>query len=222
MNVALAGAIHAPAGSAAHLVDRADLFFCLSRAFMPPPAPWSVCDWSQPLLDDLEELAVALDLDVKPLRAALQRECARWAEAARRDDGSADSWLVEYTRLFLVPPVPVPLNAGMYLEGSLAGAASQMIRSCYEVAGFLPHAGFHDLPDHVAMQLEFLAVLYERVPQGEPDCGAMAEEFAREFIHGWGIGLEHACAEAACGLPAAAVYRELARLMRQAVVDPTL
>jgi TorA maturation chaperone TorD len=206
----------------AALLDRADLLFCLARAFMPPPPAWSVCDWAQPLADDLAELGPALGLDMSAAQRALADECARWTEAARRNDASADAWLVEYTRLFLMPPVVVPLNAGLYLEGSLGGSAAQMMRSCYEMAGALPDEAFRDLPDHVAMQLEFLARLTERAARGEADAEVMAEEFAREFVHGWGEPLERACADAEARFAAAKVYRALARLLRCAVAEPAL
>lgn len=204
------------------LLDRADLLLTLSRAFLPPPAAWSVCGWAQPLADDLVELGPALGVDTAGAVEALNTECARWAAAARRADGSADPWLVEYSRLFLMPPVKVPLNTGLYLEGSLAGSAPQMIRACYETAGVVPDEDFRDLPDHVAMQLEFLGRLCERGARGDADAAGMADEFAAEFVHAWAEPLERACATAAAGLPAAAVYRALARLLRAAVADPAL
>lgn len=223
-----AGAVHTdtiglagPGGQATQL-DRADLLFCLARAFMPPPPQWSVCDWAQPLADDLIELGPALGLDMAEVHAALDAECARWAAAARRADGSADRWLVEYTRLFLMPPVVVPLNTGLYLEGSLGGSAAQMMRACYETAGVLPDEAFHDLPDHVAMQLEFMARLLERGARGDADAAAMAQEFAHEFVHAWAGPLQRACAAASTAWPAAAVYQALAHLMRRLVADPQL
>jgi TorA maturation chaperone TorD len=207
---------------AAPLLDRADLLLTLSRAFLPPPAAWSACDWAQPLADDLAELGPALGVDTAGAIDALMAECARWAASARRADGSADPWLVEYTRLFLMPPVRVPLNTGLYLEGSLAGSVAQMMRGCYETAGVLPDEAFRDLPDHVAMQLEFLGRLCERGARGDADAAAMADEFAAEFVHGWAGLLEQACESAAAELPAAAVYRALARVLRAAVADPDL
>lgn len=206
----------------APLLDRADLLLTLSRAFLPPPPAWTVCDWAQPLADDLAELGLALGLDTAGAVEALNTECARWAAAARRADGSADPWLVEYSRLFLVPPVRVPLNTGLYLEGSLAGSAAQMMRACYESAGVVPDEGFLDLPDHVAMQLEFLGRLCERGARGDADAAAMVDEFAAEFVHAWADPLERACAAAVADLPAAAVYRALARVLRAAVADPDL
>lgn len=206
----------APAGRKAEVgasLDSADLFFCLARAFMPPPAQWSVCDWAQPLADDLGELAATLGLDGGPALSALAEECRRYATGARLADGSAEPWLVEYARLFLTPPVPVPLNTGLYLEGAIGGAAAQMMRSCYETAGVVPSEAFHDLPDHVAMQLEFLARLHERAARGEGDAQAMAEEFAAEFVQAWVEPLQRACDAAASQWPAARVYSALAGLV---------
>lgn len=202
------------------LLDQADLLYCLARAFMPPPEGWSVCDWAQPLQSDLDEIGPLLDLDVSGVQAAIEAECRRWAGAARLADGSADSWLVEYARLFLMPPAVVPLNTGLYLEGAVGGTAAQMMRACYETAGIVPDDGFHDLPDHVAIQIEFLARLVERGARGNQDGTAMATEFAAEFVHAWAGPLERACAAAVGRHPAAAVYAALARLLRRALNDP--
>lgn len=221
-SVSMAKREASPGGDGGRLLDRADLLFCLARAFMTPPAGWSVCDWAQPLADDLAELGPSLGVETDAVQAALDDECSRWVSAARLADGSADPWLVEYSRLFLMPPVAVPLNAGLYLEGSIGGTAAQMMRSCYETAGVVPSESFHDLPDHVAMQLEFVARLMERSARGDADGMAMAQEFCGEFIHAWAGPLERACASASVRFPAARVYAALARLVRQAVDDPEL
>jgi TorA maturation chaperone TorD len=212
----------APMRDAALLLDRADLLLCLSRAFLPPPAAWSVCDWARPLADDLAELGAALGLDITAVQSALDAECGRWAAAARLADGSADPWLVEYTRLFLMPPVKVPLNSGLYLEGALGGSAARMMQACYETAGIVPDERFRDLPDHVAMQLEFVGRLLERAARGDADAEGMADEFCREFVDHWAIPLEQACRQAAAMLPPAHVYAELAALLRGAVQAPSL
>jgi TorA maturation chaperone TorD len=222
MNSAAARVATAPSRAQLSLLHQADLLYCLARAFMPPPQGWSVRDWAQPLQADLDDIGPMLGLDVSGVQAALQAECQRWAAAARLDDGAADAWLVEYSRLFLVPPMVVPLNTGLYLEGAVGGTAAQMMRSCYETAGIVPDDGFHDLPDHVAIQIEFLARLVERGARGDDDGGAMADEFATEFVHAWAGSLEQACAAAAGGHPAAAVFAALARLLRQALGDPSL
>lgn len=203
-------------------MHRVDLLYCLARAFLPPPAGWSICDWGQALVDDLQELGDALDLDTGPARAAIAAECERWARAARAGGGQADDWLVEYARLFLTPPTQVSLNTGVYLEGSLGGSSQQMMQTCYQVAGLAPDEGFHDLPDHVAMQLEFIARLLERAARGEADAAGMADEYSREFIHAWAEPLQNACQKAGARFAAAHVYASLTRLLRQAVRDPSL
>jgi TorA maturation chaperone TorD len=203
-----------------HLLDRADLLFCLARAFLPPPAGWSVCDWAAPLSDDLGDLCAALGIDATGAQSALDAECGRWTQAARLADGHADDWLVEYARLFLMPPVVVPLNTGLYLEGSVGGSAAQMMRACYLAAGIEPDEGFRDLPDHVAMQLEFLARLYERAARGDVDAPAMADEYCQSFVQGWAHALHAACEVAAGWLPAARVYAALTRLMAAALQVP--
>lgn len=211
-----AGAADRPSADGCNLLDQADLLYCLARAFMPPPAGWSVCDWGQPLQADLDEIGPGLELDVSGVRAALEAECQRWAGAARLADDAADSWLVEYARLFLTPPFVVPLNTGLYLEGAIGGTAAQMMRSCYATAGIVPDDAFHDLPDHVSIQIEFLARLVERGARGDDSGTAMAAEFAAEFVHGWAGPLEQACVAAATRHRAAAVYAALARLLRMA------
>lgn len=217
----------APAGTPPAAVqpawlDRADLLLCLGGAFLPPPPAWSVCDWAQPLADDLAELGAALGLDTREALDALAAASARWAAAAARHDDSANPWLVEYARLFLTPPVPVPLNAGVYLEGALGGTSAQMVRACYKAAGVAPDERFRDLPDHVAMQLEFVGRLYERAARGDAAAAGMADEFCREFVDHWAGALEQACRQASAKHPAAAVYAALVRLLRHALDDRTL
>jgi TorA maturation chaperone TorD len=199
------------------MLDRADLMLCLSRAFLPPPAGMSVADWGAPLLEDLEQLCESLALESARIRTALGRQIACGRSATQQSAGSADPWLVEYARLFLVPPVRVPLNAGLYLDGALGGGSVRMIGACYEVAGERPHQTFRDLPDHVAMQIEFVGRLLERAARGEADAAGMADEFVRTFVDGWAEPLERACERATPQVPAADVYAALAGLLRAAV-----
>ena len=194
---------------------RADLFYCLAQAFLPPPAHWRLSDWADPLLDDLRELTVQCGEVRAPRAVAKLQEAVSAVEPT-------DPWLVAYSQLFLVPPVRVTLNAGVYLEGALGGSSVQMIRSCYEAAGVEPDERFRDLPDHVAMQFEFLARLNERAARGDPDAEAMAQEFAQSFVHGWAGPLELACMNASSTHPSAEVFAALTRLARIVAADPTL
>jgi TorA maturation chaperone TorD len=222
MNTLAPAGVFSGSDGAQTSLQRADLMYCLAQAFLPPPAGWSVCDWGQPLVDDLLDIGVQLGVDTGPARQAIAMECERWAALAREARGEADDWLVEYARLFLVPPVPVALNAGIYLEGALGGTSTQMMRSCYEAAGVEPDERFRDLPDHVAMQLEFVARLLERAARGESEAADMAGEYCAEFVHAWAGPMQQACQQAAVRFPAARVYAALVQLLRTLVRDPAL
>ena len=186
----------------------ADLFHCLAGAFLPPPADLTGVIWCEALADDLEDLGQLLGLDVSAAVGSLRASGGPLAGAP---------WLVEYSSLFLVPPVAVTLNTGVYLEGGLAGASAQMMEQCYATAGFARHEAFHDLPDHVGIQFEFVGALLERAAQGDADAAAMAGEFVAGFVRQWIDSLHAACVRAGDGHPAARIYAALTDLARSAL-----
>jgi len=185
-----------------------DLLHCLARAFLPPPADLPARAWCEALADDLTDLARELELDIAAAIISLRR--------LESEPASDEPWLVEYSRLFLVPPTPVTLNTGIYLEGGLAGVSAQMMAQCYESAGFAQREAFRDLPDHAAIQLEFVGALLERSAGDDRDALAMAREFAEGFVAHWVGPLRAACLEASAAYPAAAVYATLADVLRAA------
>lgn len=185
-----------------------DLFLCLARAWLAPPPDLAARTWCAALADDLDDLGRELGLDLSTDVRALR------AHAGAADD--RDPWLVAYSRLFLVPPVPVTLNTGIYLEGSLGGAASQMMQSCYRSAGLEPSVRFLDLPDHVAMQLEFVAALFERAARADPDAPRQARDFLAAFVDHWAQPLRKACESAAASHPEANVFAAVARVVESA------
>lgn len=72
---------------------------------------------------------------------------------------------VEYNRLFVGPNPPrVYPYESMYQEpgGSIMGEAALRVLSAYAQEGLCPGDMEKDLPDHVAMELEFLAYLCSR------------------------------------------------------------
>lgn len=195
----------APFAAAVH----AELFLTLAAAFVPPPAGLSTRDWCEPLADDFADFGAQLGLDTDE---AVER--LRQAAAGPQADAP---WLVAYSRVFLVPPVRVTLNTGVYLEGGLAGVSAQMIAQCYATAGFAPRESFRDLPDHVAMQLEFVAALLQRAAEGDADALSMAREFLAEFVSHWAEPLHQACVKASASDAAAGVFAALTDVLEQAV-----
>jgi len=63
----------------------------------------------------------------------------------------------EYVRLFInaLPEVPCPPYGSVYLEGSLMSSSTVRLRRIYQAYGF----DCMEMPDHLSVELEFLAVL---------------------------------------------------------------
>jgi putative dimethyl sulfoxide reductase chaperone len=72
------------------------------------------------------------------------------------------SLAVAYTRLFLGPPgIPAPPYASYYLDktGMVMGPSVVEISRIYQSAGLNVDDDFDEMPDHIAVMLEFLYVL---------------------------------------------------------------
>jgi len=130
---------------------RAELWLCLAQALLPPRGEFLSRALRDDLADDLTYLADSLGLDigdeVGELRAAL----------AQTD---AEALLPTYSSLFLVPPIPVKLNAGIYLDGTLLGPNAKMLAEVFYRHGVEQSPDMHDTPDHLATILEFMALLF--------------------------------------------------------------
>lgn len=85
---------------------------------------------------------------------------------AGKDRGRCEKFLadlkLEYTRLFMGPyGLPVPPYESVYREPTrtVMGASTLDVLRRYEEAGLVLSPSFKELPDHVAVELEFLALL---------------------------------------------------------------
>jgi TorA maturation chaperone TorD len=101
----------------------------------------------------------------------------------------ADALLQIYSRLFLQPPVAAYINTGVYLDGCMNGASVREMDQWYGRAGLQRAESFRDLSDHVALQLEFVASLYEHALDGSGSRGASAGEFIGRFVARWAPSL---------------------------------
>ncbi len=75
---------------------------------------------------------------------------------------SDEDLAVEYARLFLGPfETKVPPYGSLYLdgEGRVMGDSTMNVVRFYEEAGLSRNEDCHDLPDHVAVELEFMSFL---------------------------------------------------------------
>lgn len=88
---------------------------------------------------------------------------------------------VEYTRLFTtaIPQVPCPPYESMYREDVIMGHSTLSVLDFYTKAGLNLIEKFHDLPDHVAVELEFLYYLAEN------EFRALHDSFMKEHFSRW-------------------------------------
>lgn len=122
------------------------------------------------------------------MRAAAERVDPALAEVARRVGeafaaASIDDLLVDYTRLFLGPVDTLARPYGsVWLDDrqSLMGDSTMAVLQHYEDAGFEVGEGFRDLPDHVAVELEFLYLLLFR----EADAAARGDGVVLRALSG--------------------------------------
>ena len=82
-----------------------------------------------------------------------------------RNPRELDSLAQEYTQLFLGPGKHVSPHESVQLEngsGRLWGPETGVVKRFIEAAGFDYQEAFHDLPDHISIELEFLGQLASR------------------------------------------------------------
>lgn len=105
----------------------AELYLCLSRAFLTPLNGVTLRALREGLQPDLEELAERLP--------AIDAEWLAAFRSTLEAVPSSERLLVGYSRLFLTPPAPAPLNLGGYLDGGLMGQGSRRIEALIIATG---------------------------------------------------------------------------------------
>lgn len=187
---------------------KADFYLTLARAFMAPIEPAiAVAMLGGDLTADLAELDQEIGYGIAGEVAA----CQRALDAV----GDSEALLLIYSSLFLAPPRRVQINAGTYLDGAFNGGSVRELEACYARQGRVKADAFHDLPDHVSVQLEFVAHLYGCGSAG-PTPGQFIDRYAGRWIDPLIEDIERASTELGF---AANPYLELARLLRKALDD---
>ncbi len=197
------------------LVSKSEFLLCLARAFAIPQAEDSLELLRDALPEDLAELASDCGYDIDAPLSDYR--------AAMTGIPDGDRLLVIYSRLFLVPGDRHPsLNTGSYLDGIVAGGSVTAMETCYRRYGLEKDDGVQDLPDHLSIQLEFVARLLAAESQalitGATPPPIAAGAFLATFVARW-IGPFRADLEEAGRRFKLAdnPYRHLARILESAV-----
>lgn len=183
-----------------------DMCRYLSACFYEPAAVFG----EEHLFDSMAQAAGRLDPE-------LAERARKLGEAFESQD--AQDLLVDYARLFLGPGQPLAAPYGSSWLGKDADVTQDpalAVMDIYRQGGFDVDDGFPDLPDHVAVELEFLYLLLfnrnEARAHGRADDLSEAEQLAGRFLHehlGAWIGAFTAAVKAGAQTP---FYRELAEL----------
>jgi len=92
----------------------------------------------------------------------------------------------EYTRLFIdaFPHVIAPPYGSIYLEkeGLFLGKTTSDVLRFYHEAGFTFREDLHDLPDHIAHELEFMGILAGEESQASGNEKIKLEEIQMNFL----------------------------------------
>lgn len=126
---------------------------------------------------------------------------------------------VEYTRLFLGPGPHIPPYASVHLHpggGALMGQPAVDIKHYLEQAGFQYQAEYSDLPDHISVELEFMAHVSWQEGRAwelkDIDGARNALEYAREFLNCYLSPWISVFCEAVVARSSLAFYKEMAQL----------
>lgn len=122
-------------------------------------------------------------------------DCLRPFEQAifREEEGEQSLMAREYTRLFIdsCPHVIAPPYESFYMEKEGMNSTEKTLELLhfYHETGFILKEGLHDLPDHIAHELEFMGVLADQESQAAASEKIKLEEiqlyFFSRFILPW-------------------------------------
>ena len=138
-------------------------------------------------------------------------------------DGGADALLLDYTRLFLGPfKILATPYGSIYLDGEnvVMGDSTMRALTLYREGGFEVAEDFREMPDHVALELEFLYLLSFRLGQeAEADeharLGELKHCFLKEHLGQW-VGVFTAAMRDGAETD---FYKQLAHMTEQVILD---
>ncbi len=71
-------------------------------------------------------------------------------------NGAMEELAIEYARLFVGPGTHLPPYESVYVDERLASRTTDEVAHFIEGHGFAYRPGYHDMPDHLGVELEFV------------------------------------------------------------------
>lgn len=165
-------AIYAPS-RAKTAMERSALYGFLATVYRSEPSAESLGKLRDPAFQD------AFGLEIK----------------AGSEAAMAEELAVEYAALFLGPGGHISPHESVHVKGGgqLLGSASSAVKAYIEACGFEYAAETHVLPDHISVELDFMAEVTRQESQAWTDqswdkvqnCLAFEEEFSADHLRLW-------------------------------------
>jgi TorA maturation chaperone TorD len=185
---------------------RADLCRLLAACYYQPGPEYA----EEKVFDSMLKAAIRISPDLAACALLLGEEFSKAGQ---------DRLLIDYTRLFLGPIQMLAKPYGsswLEDEKTLMQGTSVAVEELYEEGGFEMDAEFRELPDHIAVELEFLYVLIFRELQAHQQCDTerladtigLRARFIDQHLGRWVGSFTAAVMKGA----ETSFYRELARL----------
>ena len=172
---------------------RSQLYAILAQCFCKPEIANAGENETDSLALTLHQVVVALN---EQALGQIADRLLDTLEISENEQHAERALEIEYNRLFVGPGRPqVPPYESVYRNPrGLMGATAQVVTQRYAQAGLGMSVNFHDLPDHVATELGFMAYLamQETEANGQEAKTWVEREhaFLREHL---GIWLPHFC-----------------------------
>lgn len=139
-------------------------------------------------------------------------------------EADQDALLLDYTRLFLGPfKIRAKPYGSIYLDGEnvIMGDSTMAVLALYREGGFQVSEAFGEVPDHVAVELEFLYLLNAHLGNRQTEMdqrehlAALKHSFLREHLGRWVVPFTKAITSSAD----TGFYRKVADITRRFVLD---
>lgn len=166
------------------IIGRREAYRCLGMSFTSP---------SQDFFPNAQDFN-----DYKLFIESTNPDAADAAEKLRLslDQYSPELLLIEYSRLFVGPfHIPAPPYGSVYLEdgGMVMGQSTVKVTEFYRESGLKIDEGFHDVPDHISVELEFMQYLchkqWDAAVEGDEDLAssivARQKIFLETYLIDW-------------------------------------